>query len=137
MQCSMQCLLFLASSALSFTRTGWRRPIGSPESQIIFHKRAIKYRSLLREMTCKDKGSYESSPRCTVAFSLAPSFYFPLAVPFPPPLPPSPTFSCSCLFSLILSPSSARAACVNSRVDALTHLRYVVVSCSVLQCVAT
>jgi len=32
--------------------------------QIIFHKRATKYRSLLRKMTYKDKGSYESSPPC-------------------------------------------------------------------------
>ena len=46
--------------------TGWRRLIGSPKLQIIFHKRAIKYRSLLRKMTCKDKGSYESSPPCTL-----------------------------------------------------------------------
>jgi len=45
-------------------RTGWRRHIGSPKLLIIFHKRAIKYRSLLRKMTCKDKGSYESSPPC-------------------------------------------------------------------------
>ena len=45
--------------------TGWRRLIGSPELQIIFHKRATKYRSLLQEMTYKDKGSYESSPPCT------------------------------------------------------------------------
>ena len=45
--------------------TGWRRLIGSPKLQIIFHKRAIKYRSLLRKMTYKDKGSYESSPPCT------------------------------------------------------------------------
>jgi len=44
--------------------TGWRRLIGSPKLQIIFHKRAPKYRSLLRKMTCKDKGSYESSPPC-------------------------------------------------------------------------
>ena len=43
---------------------GWRRHIGSPKLQIIVHKRAIKYRSLLREMTYKDKGSYESSPPC-------------------------------------------------------------------------
>ena len=46
------------------TGTGWRRLIGSPKLQIIFHRRAIKYRSLLRKMTCKDKGSYESSPPC-------------------------------------------------------------------------
>ena len=42
--------------------TGWPRLIGSPKLQIIFHKRATKYRSLLRKMTYKDKGSYESSP---------------------------------------------------------------------------
>jgi len=45
--------------------TGWRRLIGSPKLQIIFHKRATKYRSLLRKMTYKDKGFYESShPVC-------------------------------------------------------------------------
>ena len=42
----------------------WRRLIGSPKLQIIFHKRATKYRSLLRKMTYKDNGSYESSPPC-------------------------------------------------------------------------
>jgi len=42
-----------------------RRLIGSPKLQIIFHKRATKYRSLLRKMIYKDKGSYESSPPCT------------------------------------------------------------------------
>jgi len=45
--------------------TGWRRLIGSPKLQIIFHKRATKYRALLLKMTYKDKGSYESSPPCT------------------------------------------------------------------------
>jgi len=45
--------------------TGWRRLVGSPKLQIIFHKRATKYRSLLRKMTYKDKGSYESSPPYT------------------------------------------------------------------------
>ena len=35
-----------------------------PKLQIIFHKRATKYRSLSRKMTYKDKGSYESSPPC-------------------------------------------------------------------------
>ena len=43
---------------------GWRRLIGSPNLQISFHKRATKYRSLLRKMTYKDKGSYDSSPTC-------------------------------------------------------------------------
>jgi len=46
--------------------TEWRRFIGSPKLQINFHKRATKYRSLLRKMTYKDKGSYESSPPCTM-----------------------------------------------------------------------
>ena len=32
--------------------------------RLIFHKRATRYRSLLRKMTYKDKGSYESSPPC-------------------------------------------------------------------------
>jgi len=49
--------------------TGWRRLIGSPKLQIIFHKRATKYRSLLRKMTHKDEGSYESSPPCTDTLS--------------------------------------------------------------------
>ena len=50
--------------------TGWRRHIGSPKLQIIFHKRATKYRSLLQKMTCKDKGSYESSPPCIIRWQL-------------------------------------------------------------------
>ena len=44
--------------------TGWPRLIGSPKLQILFRERATKYRSLLRKMTYKDKGSYESSPPC-------------------------------------------------------------------------
>jgi len=52
--------------SLSSCTPGWRRRIKSPKLQIIFHKRATKYRSLLRKMTCKDKGSYQSSPPCTL-----------------------------------------------------------------------
>ena len=44
--------------------TGWRRLIGSPKLLIIVHKRATKYKALLRKMTYKDKGSYESSAPC-------------------------------------------------------------------------
>jgi len=44
--------------------TGCRRLTGSPKLQIIFHKRATKYRSILKKMTYKDKGSYQSSPPC-------------------------------------------------------------------------
>jgi len=45
--------------------TGWQRLIGSPKLQIIFHKRDTQYRSLLRKMPYKDKGSYGSSPPCS------------------------------------------------------------------------
>jgi len=34
--------------------------------QVIFRKRATKYRALLRKMTCKDKASYGSWPPCTM-----------------------------------------------------------------------
>jgi len=50
--------------------TGWRRLIGSPKLQIIFHKRATKYRALLLKMTYKDKGSYESSPLIKLSITL-------------------------------------------------------------------
>jgi len=51
-----------------YSDTGWRRLIGSPKLQIIFHKRATRYRALLLKMTSKDKGSYESLPPCTRSF---------------------------------------------------------------------
>ena len=57
-RCLVQCF------SVHVDNTGWRRLIGSRKLQIIFHKRAIKYRSLLRKMIYKDKGSYESSPPC-------------------------------------------------------------------------
>jgi len=53
---------------VSIRGTGWRRLKGSPKLQIIFHKRAIKYRSLLQKMTYKDKGSCESSPPCAAIY---------------------------------------------------------------------
>ena len=46
--------------------TRWRRLIGSPKLQIMFHKRATKHRSLLRKIMYKDKGSYVSSPPCSL-----------------------------------------------------------------------
>ena len=52
-------------------RTGWQRLTGSPKLQIIFDKRATKYRSLLRKMACIDKGSYESSPPCVKCIRLS------------------------------------------------------------------
>ena len=42
--------------------TGWRRPIGCFRLQVIFRRRAINHRALLRKMTYEDKASYGSSP---------------------------------------------------------------------------
>ena len=44
-------------NSLNTTRA---RLIGSPKLQIIFHKRATKYTSLLWKMTYKDKGLYST-----------------------------------------------------------------------------
>ena len=44
---------------------GWRRPIGCLKLQVIFHQRATNSRALLREMTYKDKASYDSTPPCS------------------------------------------------------------------------
>jgi len=48
----------------TYTRTGWRRPVGCLELQVIFRKRATNHRALLRKITCTDKISYSSSPLC-------------------------------------------------------------------------
>jgi len=107
--------------------TGWRLLIGSPKLQVIFHKRATKYRSLLRKMTYKDTGSYESSPPCIrgrirgadinrdnhaihnsqcsffcllLSFPLPTFWGFPLFFPWHPPCCPvhvSPSFLVLCL----------------------------------------
>ena len=47
-------------------RTGWRRLIGCLKLRVIFCKRATNYRAILREMTCKNKPSYASSPPCSL-----------------------------------------------------------------------
>jgi len=39
--------------------TGWRRPIGCLQLQIIFRKRATDYRAFWREMTYEDKAFYK------------------------------------------------------------------------------
>jgi len=55
--------------------TGWRRLIGSPKLQIIFHKRATKYRSLLRKMTKSFNHVIESQGiKKTKNFTLVESF---------------------------------------------------------------
>ena len=68
--CNTHMSVFLHSVELLCICTGWRRLIGSFKLQIIFHKRATKYRSFLRKMTYKDKGSYESSPLCNTHMSV-------------------------------------------------------------------
>jgi len=45
--------------------TGWRRLIGCLKLQVIFRKRATKYRALWRKMTYEDKASYDSTPPYT------------------------------------------------------------------------
>jgi len=60
----LHCVALIGYPVENVVHTGWRRLIGSPKLQIIFHKRATKHRSLSRKMTYKDKGSYESSPAC-------------------------------------------------------------------------
>jgi len=47
------------------TPTGWRRPIGCLQLQVIFRKRATNYRALLRKMTYAHRASYGSSPPCS------------------------------------------------------------------------
>jgi len=61
------CMTVKHSLKSQLLSTGWPRLIGSPKLQIILHNRATKYRSHLRKMTYKDKGSYESSPPCIVS----------------------------------------------------------------------
>ena len=48
---SLSCNWFETRIDSALTATGWSRLIGSPKLQIIFHKRATTYRSLLRKMT--------------------------------------------------------------------------------------
>jgi len=42
--------------------TEWQKLIRCLKLQVIFHKRATNHRAILREMTCKDKAFYASSP---------------------------------------------------------------------------
>jgi len=47
------CVTWLVHSRYPYKNLGWRRLIGSPKLQIIFLKRATKYRSLLRKWLVK------------------------------------------------------------------------------------
>jgi len=140
--------LFSTSPAtpVKWHSTEWRRLIGPSKLQIIFHKRATKYRSLLQKMTYKDKGSCESSPPCRhnsrtnelylfakesyiaagefffkgVFFPFFPFFFTQLRIFFPPHL-----YLCN-----------HRKSQVTWRSSGLKMPPRVAVCCSVLQCVA-
>jgi len=49
--------------------TGWRRPIGCLNLQVIFRKRATNYMVFLKKMTYEDKASYDPTPLCTTLSS--------------------------------------------------------------------
>jgi len=55
----------VSSHMCNATRTGRRRLIGSLKLQVIFCKRATKYRTLLRKMTTEYKASCDSTPSHT------------------------------------------------------------------------
>ena len=61
-----QVIVYTKYSFIQFKRTnyvtGWRRPIGCLELQVIVCKRADNYMALLRKMTYEDKASYEFTP---------------------------------------------------------------------------
>ena len=57
--------IYIYTYICMYIYTGWRRPIGCLLLQVMFLKRAINSRALLRKMTYKDKASYGSSPPCT------------------------------------------------------------------------
>ena len=57
---------------MSRPHTGLRRLVGSPKLQIIFHRRATKYRSLLWKTTYKNEGSCQSWP----PFTLCPAWSY-------------------------------------------------------------
>jgi len=120
--------------------TGWRRLIGSPNLQIIFHKRATKYGSLLRKMTYKDKGSYESLPLYNPppTFSTKQSVGIllispPAHTPPLPPVQPAHETRMGCIISRRSQPYTV-AARGTSRCNTLLHTA---THCNTLQHTAT
>jgi len=53
-----------------FFGTGWRRPKGCLELQVIFRKRATNYKARLQKMNCKNMASYGTLPPCTIYVSV-------------------------------------------------------------------
>jgi len=124
--------------------TGWRRLIGSPKLQIIFHKKATKYRSLLRKMTYKDKGSYESSPPCMCneretfwrrSCCRERYLHHLLHAPLRATVPCLPAIVCTAS-SCISCRTTLSVCCSVFQCVVVSMVQRVAVCCSVLQCVA-
>jgi len=70
-KCVYVCVCTRTTTSKVYTR-GWCRVIGCLKLQVIYRKRATNYEALLREMTYKDKASYDSTPPfiCRVQISV-------------------------------------------------------------------
>ena len=75
----VRCMIFSCSTFGRGTRTrswlpapttGWHRPIGCLQLQLIFRERATNYRALLRKLIFTDMASYGSSPPCSTQSNL-------------------------------------------------------------------
>jgi len=123
--------------------TGWRKLIRSSQLQIIFHKRATKYRSFLRKMTYKDKGSYESSPLCILAidtlfhfFSFKPIFWFGFYREKYHVAVCCSVLQCVAVRCSVLPCVAVRCSVLQCAAVCCSVLQCAAVCCSVLQCVA-
>jgi len=127
LQCADFTCLVLQSACRHFSccnvhaDTGWRRLIGSLKLQIIFHKRATEYRSLLRKMTYEHKGSYESSPPCMYLVAIWTCNVLSLVA------------MCRCCVLSLVATCGSVLQCF---AVFCSVLQCVAVCCSVLQCVA-
>ena len=107
-----------------------------PKLQNIFHKRTTKSRSLLRKITYKDKGSYESSPPCIVQPLDSPLFCLLCPqVDIPMNFFPGRWVQCVDVCCSVL-PWERECRDVLHCFAVCSVLLCVAVSCSVLQCVA-
>ena len=121
--------------------TGWRRLIGCLKLQVIFHKRATNYTSLVRKVTYEDKACYDSTPPCSTALHSSCTFLRE-CVALPYIHPTSYTFSYSlytcCLPSTapprdqrlhICSPPSSLEKCVLSTQHCPTFFLHILLYC--------
>ena len=121
--------MIITYNKMIIINTGWRRLIGSPKLQIMFHKRATKYRSLLRKMTYKDKGSYESLPPCNTEWHI-------LIIMFLSVCRSCWMSDCVAVCCSVLQCVAVRCSVLQCVAVCCSVLQGVAVCCSVLQCVA-